>query len=677
MGSEQGFAGSMPQSELGAGSVGGAMHQTREFRVSLAVALIYSVLMIAQEHLFLSSMSEDGTVPYPMWLLLWPLGTLAIAVLMPIRIRLAFLGLIGLFWSLVVIGDAAYYRFFGSITSLVSAGSAHQLLDVRDSVFGLLGPSDLCFPAAFGMLGMTALLPSRVLLGDRGPSSFALRNRASLVALGMFVVVGLGARFTPIYEDTHHIARDKWVLPSEHWGSQFAFTTYATTFGLYNYHLRDVIAALDGGPRTEMTPAHWAAIGQVLDHKRRLNEIPTPFHGIARGRRVVFVQLEAITHWLLDLEVDGEPVMPFLSEMARSGLSWDFVMDVTFIGRTSDAEFAVMTGLPPDTSRPNSFVHADRASAYLPRALIDLGYSTASYHGYRKSFWNRAYTHPVYGFQKMYFDKALGSTERLGLGVPDQIVYDFLIEKLEEESALSFSFVISLTSHHPYVYTPSPYDRLFPSLDPANGWGLLGPYLRSARYADDALSRFFREMERRGLAEDTVFVFYGDHDMGTIATGKTLPQMSRFAYTVAEDRVPVVIVIPGAEALIATHRAAHTDATAGLQDLFPTLLHLLGAPVPNGLMSTNLLVPDALRDPLPLPPHGAEIHFAHRHAVHTSHGWGPIGPTPGGEKMPSKQIPTIADGLRDQLMTRDLLDHPHHWAADRERPVRFAKSNPN
>ena len=46
---------------------------------------------------------------------------------------------------------------------------------------------------------------------------------------------------TPIYEDTHHLGRDKWVLPEDHWGSRFSYSAYALTFGLYNYHAADVV----------------------------------------------------------------------------------------------------------------------------------------------------------------------------------------------------------------------------------------------------------------------------------------------------------------------------------------------------------------------------------------------------------------------------------------------------
>jgi len=634
----------------------------RETRVTAAVLAAFALLLIVQERMLLVAMSHGGQVPYPTWQLLTPVGFGAFALLLPIRARIAFLALVGLFWSVVAMADATYFRFFGSVTSLVSAGSAHQLVDVSDSVRDVVAAADAVFPLAFVALGAVAVLPARHLLGERPPLDLGRRGRAFGRAAGAFVLLALVARFTPIYEDTHHIGREKWVMPADHWGSRYSFTTYATTFGLYNYHLNDLVQAIGSSrARRPLDADEYAVIDRVLEEKRRLNALPTPLAGVARGRRVVFVQLEAITHWVLDLEVDGQPVMPFLSAMARRGLAWDFVMDVTSIGRTSDAEFAVMTGLLPDTSRPNSFTHADRAHAYLPRTLKSMGYATASYHGYKKSFWNRTYTHPVYGFDAMFFDESYDRAKILGLGVPDEVVYDFLVERLASEPARSFSFVISLTSHHPFVYTPAGYERLFPTLDSDEGWGLLGPYLRSARYTDDALARFFASMEERGLARDTVFVFYGDHDMGHLATEKTLPGMSKLAYTIAEERVPLVVVIPGQEEPIASHRAAHTDATGGLQDLFPTLMHLLGEPVPRGVMGTNLLVPDALREPVPMPEKGTDLLFAFRHAIYSTRGAGPIDPRRDPSPSRPERMPTLMEAMRDQLIVRDLLDHPDYW----------------
>jgi phosphoglycerol transferase MdoB-like AlkP superfamily enzyme len=637
----------------------------RELLVTIGVATLFAILMMAQERQLLMDVSDGGILPYLSWRALVPLAVIAFSVLLPVRSRFAFLGASGALWALVVVGDAFYFRFFGSVTSLASTGSVHQLWDVRESVAELARVSDLLYVTFFGCLMMVAALPRRLLVGEKGASRIHHRLVASVILASVVGLMSVAAWYTPIYEDTHHIGRDKWVLPADHWGSRFSHATYAATFGLYNYHLNDLIDSMElGRDEAPLTDAQIAALDEVVADKQALNTIDTPFSGIAAGRRVVVIQLEAIMHWLIGIEVDGTPAMPFLTKLASQGLSWDYVMDVTAMGRTSDAEFAVMTGLLPDTTRPNSFAHPDRAPRYLPRTLKNLGYRTASYHGYKKSFWNRSYTHPVYGIDEMYFDESYDAKQILGLGVPDGVVYDFLLDRIEqeaEEGDPSFSFVISLSSHHPFVYTPAEYNQLFPSMTLENGWGLMGPYLRSARFTDDALAGFFEGMRKRGLLEDTLFVIYGDHDMGALHTEKTLPQVGPLAYTVAEDRVPFVVVIPGEEDRIARYGAEYTDATGGLHDVFPTILHLLGEPVPSGILGTNLLVPDRYRDPVPLPVYLGDVLFAHRHAIHGSRGSGPIDPSDPDSRKEPDNVPSLRDGVRDQFIVRDLLDHPEYW----------------
>ena len=339
-----------------------------EFFATFGISLLFFLLTLLQERAYLYALTDGAAVPYLMWRTMWPLMLIVVAVLLPIRPRILFLSATGLFWSVVVIGDSANFRFFGSVTSLVSAGTLHQLWDVRDSVMEVLHVSDWVYPGLFLALSAFALLPQRFLIGEGIEPSTSRRRVVSGVWLGLVLgIITVAAWLTPIYEDTHHTGREKWVMPMDHWGSRYSHSTYAATFGLYNYHARDLIKFVDfGRNRAALTAERLDFIDRVVAHKKALNQIETPFAGIATGRRIVVIQLEAIVHWVQGLEFEGEPVMPFLSGLAESGLSWDYVMDVTAVGRTSDAEFAVMTGLLPDTSRPNSFAHPDRARSYLP-----------------------------------------------------------------------------------------------------------------------------------------------------------------------------------------------------------------------------------------------------------------------------------------------------------------------
>ena len=64
-----------------------------------------------------------------------------------------------------------------------------------------------------------------------------------------------------------------------------------------------------------------------------------------------------------------------------------------------------------------------------------------------RSFWDRAYNHPVYGFQEMHFEEVYPPDQSLGLGSPDPVVYDYFVDKLAAEpDTNTFSLVISLSS---------------------------------------------------------------------------------------------------------------------------------------------------------------------------------------------------------------------------------------
>ena len=91
-----------PSTETPNGSLADQVAERRELTVTVAIALVFTLLMAAQEIGVVRVLTEDGTLPYIMWRLIWPLILIGLAVLLPIRARIAFLGLAGLFWAVVL-----------------------------------------------------------------------------------------------------------------------------------------------------------------------------------------------------------------------------------------------------------------------------------------------------------------------------------------------------------------------------------------------------------------------------------------------------------------------------------------------------------------------------------------------------------------------------------------------
>ena len=111
---------------------------------------------------------------------------------------------------------------------------------------------------------------------------------------------------------------------------------------------------------------------------------------------------------------------------------------------------------------------------------------------------------------------------------------------------------------------------------------MVGNYIHSVSYADQAIERFFQDLEKAGVLDDTVVVLYGDHDghlkrkqRDTKAIDQLLdvPEDERRLIgkgSVVLDRVPLLIRLPGGA------HASVVEAIGGQVDVTPTVLHLLG-----------------------------------------------------------------------------------------------------
>ncbi len=104
-------------------------------------------------------------------------------------------------------------------------------------------------------------------------------------------------------------------------------------------------------------------------------------------------------------------------------------------------------------------------------------------------------------------------------------------------------------------------------------------YLANISYFDAQLGKVLDELERLGLAENTVIVFWSDH-------GYHLGEQSLWAKTSnfeLDARVPMLICAPGMA------NGSRTEALAELLDIYPTLVDLCGLPPATGVDGTSLV----------------------------------------------------------------------------------------
>lgn len=317
-------------------------------------------------------------------------------------------------------------------------------------------------------------------------------------------------------------------------------------------------------------------------------EKDSPYYGIAEGKNLIVIQVEAMQAFILNREYNGQVITPFLNELLKGDtVYFDSYYYLIGGGNTSDAEFAVTNSLyAPDAEA--AYIKYEENDFYgLPWILKDNGYSGAYvFHGYNGDFWNREIAYVKQGFDDYIsgedFDQidVVGNLQRLS----DREFFSQSVDIMATYEEPFYSFMITLSSHHPYNIDEKYH---FLSLKEEHKGTLFGNYLESMRYVDYALEQFFENLKESGLYENSVIVIYGDHfglpNYDWYSKYYMTELLGHNYYENDMFNVPLIIHIPGS----GVNETIST--TGGHIDVSPTLLHLFGIENRKSVMFGNNL----------------------------------------------------------------------------------------
>lgn len=536
-------------------------------------------------------------LPGKLWKAFPILLVISLALICLDRLRHYALALAGLGFALLIIGNRIYYQFFTSLLSWQSLDASHQTWAIKNSVFAELELRDGFLIVGVLLVGLFGKFYNRALCpGLRTNLKVFVADRIlGLLLLIIALFCGLNA-----FEIPMETRRSQ--LQSSEDGTKFELAPHVTSavdfavqFGLFNYHLDNMIHALTRRSES-LTPQERDLIKTTLDRSWQSNSTVSPLDGLAKGKNVIVISMEAFQHFLLDLHVDGQELTPTLNRLKQHALDYDHIVDNIAVGGTSDAEFSVLTGLLPNRQSIIAMsMPTNPPPQSLPESLSNLGYHTLSLHGYVPSFWNRSVNHPALGFKEMLFQKAFTFTKK-GLGVPDDTFFDQSADMLAQRPQPFFAFLISLTSHHPYTM-PREDQKLTLDMPPSKAYD----YLQAVHYADAALGIFIAKLEANQLLKNSLIVIYGDHAAPMdLMSARLLEQKTGIATSsIREKRVPLLIVCPSLESEMLQVKPELQKVVGGLQDVYPTIMRLLGQPVPFGVFGTHLLQADTTRPVIP------------------------------------------------------------------------------
>lgn len=289
-------------------------------------------------------------------------------------------------------------------------------------------------------------------------------------------------------------------------------------------------------------------------------------------RNIIVIQVESLDQKVIGHEHNSQEVTPFLNDLKEKSLYFENFY-AQHVNGSFDAEFSYLTSIYPINKNYGFKVNDLSRFSSLIQILKDKGYQTLALHGNNKEFFYRHLAYPELGFDRFYskqdfsFDKAVMPTQNTKFGIND---YDFFLQGadfLQQAKEPFFAFFITVTSHTPFDFYPPEYvqDRFQTVLDP-----LVRDYFRSIFFVDQSLQRFFQELKRRGMYEDTLFIIYSDHHSGVEGMGYSAQREFKMEMNLKPpENIPLFIHHPDLDPELVGKEGTPTD-------LGPTVLDLLG-----------------------------------------------------------------------------------------------------
>ncbi len=450
--------------------------------------------------------------------------------------------------SLIFFADAVYFRYYNTIISVPVLSNARFLGSVGGSIASLLRRSDILYFFDLPLF----LLYSIIFRKKALKSSIFSRLIISIVA----VVLGV---------TSFAIAKDQNDL------SIYDNNYIVKNFGIGYFHYYDAkkYIAENFLRDKRLSSEEEQDIRAYLD-KKSGNSIGI-YNGIAKGKNLIVVQVEALQEFVIGLTVKGKEVTPNLNRLLDESAYFENIYVQVAGGNTSDAEFMTNNSLYPAKEGAAYFRFATNNFNSLPIMLKESGYNTYAAHAYGPSFWNRTEMYKVIGFDDFISQSDMIMDEYIGWGgwaLSDDSFYRQTLDAIDKSNPF-YSFLVTLSSHHPYSYFDDKQDFDVGEYDKT----YLGNYLKAQNYADAAIGRFIEKLKKEGLYDNSLLVIYGDHhglpkdQAGDLF--KLLNKSDSKLDWAKLQKVPVIIRCSGLKSEV-------IEKTGGQMDIGPTIINLMG-----------------------------------------------------------------------------------------------------
>ncbi|PYT26932.1 MAG: hypothetical protein DMG58_21470 [Acidobacteria bacterium] len=335
---------------------------------------------------------------------------------------------------------------------------------------------------------------------------------------------------------------------------------------------RNVFAALIPSTLPSVRPAPAPADWRSSRFPQNRTEDLSHLRGIAKGRNIVVVSLESTAAQHLRLYGGEYELMPNLSALARNALVFDNAYAV--YPESIKGLFSVLCAtFPVFDSKPESYEKVPCRS--VAAILADAGYRTGLFHSGRFAYLGMESIIRHRGYQTLEDAGDIGGNHHSSFGVDEPSTVSRILSWIDALPR-GQNFLVTylpIAGHHPYE---TPERGPFPDREE------IGRYRNALLYGDASLGTLAQGLVDRGLAENTLWIVFGDHGE---AFGQHEGNYGHTFFVYDENvRVPFVIAAPGL-----MHNQVRVRKVVSLVDTAPTILDLIGLPPPDSYQGRSML----------------------------------------------------------------------------------------
>jgi len=327
---------------------------------------------------------------------------------------------------------------------------------------------------------------------------------------------------------------------------------------LYEFHTSTYAAYLNIANKEVSTPIE----EDRLDDKSLID----------KNSNIIVIQLESLDEKIIDYRHNNRELTPFLNQLKSESLYAENFYS-QHVNGSFDADFAFLTSLYP-VNRNYSFREDDMSKFdSIVKLLKKRGYQTLAFHGNNKKFFHRYKAFPSLGFDRFYSREDFSSKDRIMdleesyLGINDYDFFNQSLDYLEQADRPFFAYMITVSTHTPFTFYPeSEIQKEYSDIDNP----IVYDYFQSVSFLDKSLEMFFDQLQQRGLAENTLFIIYADHQAGIDEKEYTSSEEFVADENINQpEHIPLIIKYPAVQADVIKKTATTTD-------IAPTILDMMG-----------------------------------------------------------------------------------------------------